>query len=707
MLVELEGDNLYFQDDSCTGEIVMLAMLQDGYSSLLRTNRSVFFLAFVLALLFPGLTSCGSRNSSTSPTPTSSPPAPSTITVFLSPHLTAVTTSQSQLFTATMSGGSATLTWFVDGIQGGSASAGTIVSTGAATALYSPNASTIPGSHKVTAKLSSGNISPPAAAVVTDLAGVFTYHNDNARTGQNTKEFALTPAIVSRATFGKLFSCSLDSPGYVYAQPLYVANLTMNDGDKHNVIFVATESDWVYAFDADSGSCQQLWKKSLLAAGETTVPAADTLEMELMPEIGITSTPVIDVNSGIIYVCAKTKDSSANYHHRLHAIDITSGAEPIKPVEITARNFVPLFHLQRPALLLNNGTVYLAFGSHGDYNTYQGWIMGYDPASLSQKFVWSSTSPRNQGAIWQSGNGVASDSSGNIYVETANGAFDANRGGSNYSNSVVKLTATGGVLDFFTPLNQSTLNANDIDLGSSGVIILPDSLGSTAHPHLLLATGKTGTLYLLDQANLGKFNSSGNQDIQEVSVKPNTTQIHAGFFGQPAHWNGNLYTAAIGDFLKQFAIANGAISVPAQSRSSNTYDLRGATPAVSASGTTGGIVWAVDVSAYPSGPAVLNAYDATNVSTRIYHSPSSGTDAAGKSVKFTVPTVANGKVYVGTQGELDVYGLLPDRRSVLPGWLWGAIPFSLVALVAISILTAVALRITLLLKRRRMRQVQS
>jgi len=188
-----------------------------------------------------------------------------------------------------------------------------------------------------------------------------------------------------------------------------------------------------------------------------------------------------------------------------------------------------------------------------------------------------------------------------------------------------------------------------------------------------------------------------------VRVKPNTTQIHAGFFGQPAYWNGNLYTAAIGDFLKQFAIANGTISVPAQSRSSNTYDLRGATPVVSASGTTGGIVWAVDVSAYPSGPAVLNAYDATNVSTRIYHSPSSGTGAAGKAVKFTVPTVANGKVYVGTQGELDVYGLLTDRRSVLPGWLWGAIPFSLLA---ISILTAVALRKTLLLKRRRMRQVQ-
>jgi hypothetical protein len=209
---------------------------------------------------------------------------------------------------------------------------------------------------------------------------------------------------------------------------------------------------------------------------------------------------------------------------------------------------------------------------------------------------------------------------------------------------------------------------------------------------------------MLGKANLGKFNSSRNQDIQEVSVKPNTTQIHSGFFGQPAYWNANLYTAAIGDFLKQFGIANGAISVPPQSRSSNTYDIRGATPAVSASGTTGGFVWAVDVSAYPSGPAVLNAYDATNVSTRIYHSPSSGIDAAGKAMKFTVPTVANGKVYIGTQGQLDVYGLLKDRRSVLPGWLWGVIHFSLLA---ISILTAVALCITLLLKGRRMRQVQS
>ena len=657
--ITVTGPNAAANQSIRTGETLMLAKLRKFFLSFRTTNGLILLLAIVSALFSPGLTSCGGGSSSTTLTPGSSG-----VTASILPHLSAVTTSQSQQFNATLPGGSATLSWFVDGIAGGNSSTGTIASTGATTAVYSPRASTMPGNHKITAQPAGGTPSPAATVVVTDLASVLTYHNDNARTGQNTKEYALTPATVSGATFGKLFSCRLDSPGYVYAEPLYVANLTMNDGNKHNVIFLATESNWVYAFDADSSSCQQLWKKSMLAAGETTVPAADTGDTEgLTPEIGITSTPVIDINSGIIYVCANSKDRSASYHHRLHALNIMSGVESINPVEVTASNFVPLFHLQRPALLLNNGTVYLAFGSHGDHNTYQGWIMGYDSATLTQKFVWSSTDPlngNNQGSIWQSGNGVAADSAGNVYVETANGTFDADIGGKNYSNSVVKLNSAGGVLDFFTPLDQSTLNANDIDLGSSGVIILPDSLGSAAHPHLLLATGKTGILYLLDQANLGKFHSVSNQDIQEVSVQPNTTQAVGGIFGQPAYWNGNLYTAAIGDSLKQFGITNGAISAAEQSRSSNVYNFRGVTPAVSASGTNGGIVWALDVSAYPSGPAVLNAYDATNLSIRLYNSPSSGTAAAGNAVKFAVPTVANGKVYVGTQGELDVFGLLPN-----------------------------------------------
>ncbi len=345
------------------------------------------------------------------------------MTVALSPHLASVTTSQSQTLTATLAGGTGTVLWFVDGVQNGNASAGTIAGTGDTTAAYTPSSSTTAGGHSITAQVSGGALSSAVSVVVTDLDGVFTNHNDNARTGQNLKEYALTPTTVSAATFGKLFSCPLDGPGYVYAEPLYVANLTMNDGKKHNVVFVVTESDWVYAYDADSTSCQQLWKKSMLGAGETTVPPADTGEIkDLIPEIGITSTPVIDVNAGIIYVCAKSKNPSAVYFHRLHALSLASGAEPVTAAEITAPNFVPLNHLQRPALLLSNGTVYVGFGSHGDHNTYQGWMMGYDATTLAQKFVWSSTDPtsgNNQGAIWQGGGGPAADSAGNVYLETA------------------------------------------------------------------------------------------------------------------------------------------------------------------------------------------------------------------------------------------------------------------------------------------------
>jgi len=544
---------------------------------------------------------------------------------------------------------------------------GAIAANGDTTATYSPSATTTPGNHSVTAQVSGGTMSPAVTVVVTDLAAVLTHHNDNARTGQNVKEYALSPTTVSATTFGKLFSCALDAPGYVYAEPLYVANLTMNDGKKHNVVFVVTESDWVYAFDADSSSCQQLWKKSMLAPGETTVPFADTGELnDLTPEIGITSTPAIDVDAGLIYVCAKSKDVNV-YFHRLHALTLASGAEPVGPVLITAPNFVPLFHLQRPALMLNNGTVYVAFGSHGDNNTYQGWLMGYNATTLAQEFVWSSTDPtsgNNEGAIWQSGGGPAVDDAGNVYLETANGTFDANSGGINYSDSVMKLSGSGTVLDYFTPSNESLLALDDVDLGSSPAMVLPNSVGSGAHPHLLLATGKPGYLFLLDRDHLGTFNSVLNQDVQEVPVLPNTQfKIGGGVFGSPAYWNGNIYVAANTDFLKHFTISNGTISATPVSQSAGPYNRRGTSPSVSANGTTGGIVWAVDISGYPSAstpaaPATLNAYDATNLGHQLYSSPTSGAGAAGLATKFTVPTVANGKVYVGTQGQLDVFGLI-------------------------------------------------
>src|SRR5258708_24222950 len=525
------------------------------------------------------LTSCGGGG-------TGGPPPPPGITVSTSPIRAAITVSQTQQFAATVAGDAQNLgvTWAVDGNAGGNAATGTISASG----LYAPG--TQAGAHRVTATSKADATATASSNVaVTDLSGVLTYHNDNTRQGANTKEYALTPASLSSSTFGMLFSCPLDLPGFVYAQPLYAANLTMGDGKKHNVLFVATESDWVYGFDADSGSCQLFWKKRVLQAGESTVPAADTGELnDLVPEIGVTSTPVIDLSTGTIYVCAKAKDAAANYHHRLYALSLTDGSLKFgSPVEITAPSFVPLFHLQRPALLLDSGTLYIAFGSHGDQNIYQGWLFAYDAGTLAQKFALAMTDPTaagpgghgNQGSIWQSGHGPAVDARGNIYVETANGVFNPVTG--NYSDSVVKISPAGSVSDYFTPSNQATLNANDVDLGSSGVVILPDALGTAAHPHLMIATGKTGILYLLDQNSLGQFNIGANQDVQEVPVQINSTQVIGGIFGQPAFWNGNVYVAATGDSLKQFTVANGSLSQIPAHQSSNTFDFRGTTPVVS------------------------------------------------------------------------------------------------------------------------------
>ena len=602
----------------------------------------------------------GYSNTASATTPSS------TVTVSLSPKHAGVTTSQKQQYTATVTdpqnGG---VSWSVDAINGGNSTVGTVSSTG----LFTPGSQI--GIHTVVATSNSNpSVSASASIAVTDLKGVFTYHNDPARTGQNLQEYALTTATVNSSTFGVLFSCPVD--GYVYAQPLYIANFTIG-GQTRNVVFVATEHDSIYAFDADSSSCVQLWKTTFLSSGVTTVPPADTGETnDLIPEIGITSTPVIDSSTNTIFVVAKTKETvgsscssgSPCYVHRLHALDLSTGAEKFGgPVVLSAPNFVPLFHLQRPALLLNNGTLYIGFGSHGDNNTWQGWLMAYsyNSSTLTQSWVWHSTDPtsgNNEGAVWGSGNGPALDASGNIYVETGNGVFD---GTSNFSDSVVKLSPTGALLDYFTPFDQDVMQGNDIDLGSSGPIILPDAVGSAAHPHLMIATGKVGVVYLLDQTNMGQFNSGANQDLGEVSVGFNTTDITGGFFGQPAYWNGNIYTIIVGDSLRQFSVGNGTISTVSSSHSNNTFTFRGATPAISANNTTNGIVWVADITAYQSGGAViLDAYDATNVSTPLYSSPASGSGAAATAAKFTVPTVANGKVYVGGQLAFTVFGLLPN-----------------------------------------------
>jgi chitodextrinase len=594
------------------------------------------------------------------------PAANSNVTVSLSPKRGAVTLTQPLQFTATVTGDSQNLgvTWSVDGTSGGNSSSGTINSSG----LFTPSASTTPGSHTVTAtSVANSTAFASSSIAVTDLPGVYTHHYDPQRTGQNLKEYALSPSTLSSSTFGVLFSCSVNEngtvAGYVYAQPLYVASLTMSDGKKHNVVFVATESDFVYAFDADASPCQQLWKTSMLKSGETTVPDGDTGDTDdLVPEIGVTSTPVIDPSTNTIYVCAKSKDSSGNYHHRLHSLSLITGAENTNsPAEITASGFDILTHLQRPALLLSGSTVYIAFGSHGDVNVYHGWLMGYDKTALTQSFVWASTalSSNTEGALWGAGTGPALDSSGNIWVETANGNFD---GTVNFGDSVVKLSSSGSLLDFFTPYYQDTLRANDVDLGSGGVVILPPSVGSAAHPNLAVATGKPGGFYLLDQSNLGKFNSSSNTDVQEVFPQGlNTTSIGGGVFGQPAYWNGNLYISVIGDSLRQFPISNASISTSSTSNSSESFSYPGVIPTISANTTSGAIVWALEIGGYaPGNPVILHAFNATNLASEIYTSPSSGSGAAGIAVKFSVPTVANGKVYAGGQGSITVFGLLPN-----------------------------------------------
>jgi len=597
------------------------------------------------------------------------------LTVVASPKRGSVTTSQTQQFTATVYNdpGNAGVTWQVDSSTGGNSTTGTISTTG----LFTPG--TQPGVHTITAvSVTNASVTASVPFAVTDIAGVFMHHNDVARTGQNLKEYALTTANVNSSTFTQLFSCPVD--GYVYAEPLYVANLLVG-ATKRNVVFIATEHDSVFAFDADSPSCVQLWMKSFLGTGVTTMPWTDTANVnvsgagatnDVFPEIGITSTPVIAPTTNTIYVEAKTKETVGSgcntnnpcYVHRLHALDITTGAEKLGgPVVISAPNFVPLRHFNRPALLLANSTVYVSFGSHGDNPNWQGWVFGYDAATLAQKFVFSTSDPTsgsNGAAVWDGGGGPAADASGNIYVTTGNGAFDGTK---NFSESVLKLSPTGTLLDWFTPFNRAVFDANDVDMGSTGIMILPDAVGSSAHQHLLIGSGKVAILYLLDQTNLGKFNSGSNLDVQEVIPvpPPNTTQFDGGNYGVPAYWNGNIYTTGQNFPLSQFTIANGVMATPQSAVSANTFPPRGAIPAVSASGTTNGIVWVLDLSAWASnGPAILDAYDATNVGNLLFSSPASGTGAAGAAVKFTVPTVANGKVYVGGQASLCVYGLLPN-----------------------------------------------
>jgi outer membrane protein assembly factor BamB len=510
---------------------------------------------------------------------------------------------------------------------------------------------------------------PPTSSTPPVPTDVLTYKNDLSRSGQNLTESTLTLANVTTSSFGLLRVLPVD--GKVDAQPLYVSQLSVS-GAMHSVVFAATENDSVYAFDANTGSI--LWQVSLLAAGETVSDMRDCTQVS--PQIGVTSTPVIDRSAGThgtLFVVAMSKDAASNYHQRLHALDLTSGAELLGgPTEISATSptaaggvamFVAGQYEERAALLLLNGAVYTSWTSHCDISPYFGWIIGYSESTLAQSAALNVAPNSNGGgpSIWMSGGGPAADAEGNIYLLTANGVFETTLDSNgfpnqqDYGNSFLKLSTAGGslsVADYFAMYNEVAESSADTDLGSGGEMLLPDLTDSTnTVRHLVVGAGKDGNIYVVNRDSMGKFNASGNSQIwQQVSGA-----VPAGVWATPAYFNGTVYYGDVGSTLKAFTIANAKLAAAPQSQTSVQFTYPGTAPSVSANGTSNAIVWAHE----NSNPAVLHAYDATNLAHELYNSSQAGSrDQFGTGNKFITPTVADGKVFVGTTSGVAVFGLL-------------------------------------------------
>jgi uncharacterized repeat protein (TIGR03806 family) len=518
---------------------------------------------------------------------------------------------------------------------------------------------------------------------------MLTYHNDNTRMGVNSNETILTLANVNTNSFGRLFSYN-NLDGFVYAQPLIMTNVNIPGKGTHNVVYVATEHDSVYAFDADNNSganASPLWQISFInpAAGITTVPNSDVGgSSDITPEIGITSTPVIDPATGTIYFEVKTKEPGPVYVHRLHALDITTGLERTNfnsPGVISCTNYLgtgngdndgqnpahvlwnPLREHSRPALTLLNGAVYMSFASHGDTQPYHGWFFAYNATNVSQQVgVYNATPNGGEGGFWEGGGGPSVDAQGNLYLQSGNGTFD---GGTNitttndYSMSVMKFATTNGIklVDYFAPSNAVALSGTDQDLGASAPIILPDSAGSAAHPHLVVGGGKTAPIYVVDRDNMGRFNgtSGTNKIVQQFNGGPSGDRDVT-----PAFFNNTLYIIDPNSKIGAYTITNGLFNTTPVETPDTYGNKGGVTACISANGTNNAIAWAIYNSGgeSPSTPCVLRAYNATNLPQKLYSSDQiTSRDSAGTAVKFTVPTIANGKVYVGAQFALTVYGL--------------------------------------------------
>ena len=522
---------------------------------------------------------------------------------------------------------------------------------------------------------------------VISYVSMLTYHNDNTRWGVNSNETILTLANVNTNSFGKLFTYTVD--GFVYAQPLIMTNVNIFGRGTHNVVIVATEHNSVFAFDADNNSganAAPLWQTSFInpAAGITTVPAADTGTADITPEVGITSTPVIDPVTGTIYVEVKTKEPGPVYVHRLHALDITTGLERTNfnsPSVIAVTNYLgagtgdndgenpphvlwnPLREHSRPALTLLNGVVYMSFASHGDNQPYHGWFIGYNATNVAQMVGVYNTTPNGaEGGFWDGGGGPSVDAQGNMYFQSGNGTFDGGANitaSSDYAMSLIKLSTTNGInmTDYFAPSNAVSLSDGDQDLGSAAPLILPDSAGSTAHPHLVVGGGKTSPIYLVDRDNMGRFNgtSGANKIVQEFYGGPGGDRDTT-----PAFFKNTMYLIDANGRIGAFTITN-ALFNPTPVETPDTYDNKGGvTACISASNTSNAIAWAIynEGGESPASPCILRAYNATNLTQELYSSDQLATrDSAGDAVKFTAPTIANGKVYVGAQYSLTVYGL--------------------------------------------------
>lgn len=634
--------------------------------------------------------------------------SPAVISVSVTPARAALAVTQTLTLSASTDD-NAGVAWSIS--PSGGAFNPTSTLTGANATFTAPTSA---GAYTITAtSLTDATQSASLAVGVTDLAGMYTWHNDLARDGLNAQEYALTTSNVNTTSFGKLFSCSVD--GAVYAQPLWVANLTVN-GAVHNVVYVATEHDSLFAFDADANAnpCIPLWSVSLIDTnhggnvggtdvGETSVPSGTsgnlvgTGEGDVAPETGVTGTPVIDSSSGTLYVVSKSVNAAHTmFYQRLHAINLTTGAEKSgSPVEITKSITFPgsgdggstvAFNEQeenqRASLALVNGTVYISWGSHEDDNPFYGWIVGYSyNGSAFTLGPVLNVSPNAQwSAIWMSGAAPAADSNNNLYLITGNGLFDVNSNGKDYGDSLLQLSSSLGVSQYFTPSDQTSGEpGSDMDFGSGGAMLLPDLPVNGNNPtHLAVGGGKDGNLYILNRDQLGGL-GDGNA-WQEIGLSSGS--FAGAIFSTAAFWNNNLYIGSVALPLASYQLnpASAKFSANPTSATSAAFKFPGTTPSVSATGTKNGILWALDTSqpcvgkAPACGPAVLHAFDATNLATELWNSSLTGTDTAGYAVKFTVPTVANGKVYVGTRGnnignvdtstnnpgELNVYGLKPN-----------------------------------------------